>query len=172
MNCTQRRAIVNLNGSADAVHSDKGKTEMGTRIRQLTITMLISLGLVATGTLAVSSIAGAAPVTAATSVAHNGTAQNIAMPPRHPAAASSFRQPTGNWAWYGYRLNRTETNQIANVSLWNAFWGVKGSALIPYSTAIMGTYAVNWVLTARNARSIGQCLGISYVGVGLIVGCP
>lgn len=77
----------------------------------------------------------------------------------------------GNWGWYGYRLNRAETNQIANLSLWSAVSGVSGSRLIPYSGAIMRLYAVNWVLTARNARSIGQCLAISYAGTGLIVGC-
>jgi hypothetical protein len=80
-------------------------------------------------------------------------------------------QLIGNWAWYGYRLNRSETNQIANLSLWNAVSGVSRSELIPYSGAIMRLYAVNWILTARNARSMGQCLAISYAGTGLIVGC-
>lgn len=80
-------------------------------------------------------------------------------------------QLIGNWAWYGYRLNWSETNQIANLSLWNAVSGVSGSRLIPYSGAIMRLYAVNWVLTARNARAMGQCLAISYAGTGLIVGC-
>lgn len=80
-------------------------------------------------------------------------------------------QLIGSWRWYGYRLSWSETNQIANLSLWNASSGVSGTGLIPYSSAIMRLYAVNWVLTARNARSMGQCLAISYAGTGLIVGC-
>lgn len=88
-----------------------------------------------------------------------------------PVAVAPAAAPAGNWAWYGYRLNRTETSQIANLSLWSAFSGVKGTRLIPYSDKIMSAYAFGWILTARNARSMGQCLAISYVGTGLIVGC-
>jgi hypothetical protein len=98
---------------------------------------------------------------------------NATQPPARVAivAPVSAGVQMGNWAWYGYRLNWSETNQIANISLWNAVSGVKGSGLIPYSTAIMAIYSINWILTARNARSMGSCLAISYAGTGLIVGC-
>lgn len=101
--------------------------------------------------------AAAAPASAATT----GTAR--------PTAIAT--QASSGWTWYGYRLGWTETNRIADLSLWNAAGGVRGTRLIPYSQAIMATFAINWVLTARNARSMGQCLAISYAGVGLIVHC-
>ena len=83
----------------------------------------------------------------------------------------SDAQTIGSWSYWGYRLNRSETDAIANVSLWSAARGVSSTRLIPYSGAITALYSVNWVLTARNARSMGYCLGISYAGVGLIVRC-
>lgn len=88
-----------------------------------------------------------------------------------PSAMPGTALPMGSWIWYGFKLNWWETNRIANLSLWNAVAGVKGVNLIPYSSTIMAIYAVNWVLTARNARSMGQCLAISYAGTGLIVRC-
>lgn len=101
----------------------------------------------------------------------------------HAGAAESATEATkvveldgeqliGNWTYYGYRLNRTETNQIANLSVWSAFGGVSSSGLIPLSSWIMRAYSVGWIYAARNARAMGQCLAISYAGVGLIVGCP
>ncbi len=107
----------------------------------------------------------AAPITTHTPAA--AVAEHTAT-----AAPTITARPAGNWTWYGYRLNRAETNQIANLSLWSAASGAQGSGLIPYSRAIMAVYSINWVLTARNARSMGRCLAISYAGVGLIVGCP
>jgi hypothetical protein len=102
--------------------------------------------------------------------------------PAHPASAVVFTQVpasaptlaaprTGTWTWWGYVLNRTETNTLANLSLWNAATAVKGTRLIPYSNVIVGLYAVTWVLTARNARSLGKCLAINYAGTGIIANC-
>jgi hypothetical protein len=98
-------------------------------------------------------------------------AVGAAAPHAAAVVATVASKPAGNWGWYGYRLSRADTNRIANLSFWSAVSGVKGSGLIPYSGAIMAIYSYNWVLTARNARSMGQCLAISYVGTGLIVGC-
>jgi hypothetical protein len=135
------------------------------------ITMLKSavLKIIAVGTIAIGSLGTVAVAEAGATTPARAAITTEA----YTAAAKSpaGRAAAGNWAWYGYRLNRAETNQIANVSLWSAVSGVKGSGLIPYSTAIMAVYSINWVLTARNARSMGQCLAISYAGTGLIVGC-
>ena len=73
-----------------------------------------------------------------------------AAPTKAPAGVA---RPAGNWAWYGYKLNRAETNQIANLSLWSPVSGVQGSNLIPYSKQAMQIFAFTWILTARNARS-------------------
>lgn len=103
-----------------------------------------------------------------------GTAANAMPAPTavRTAAVQTGAIHAGDWGWYGYRLNRDETNQIANLSLWGAASKVESTRLIPYSSWFMRAFSIGWVLTARNARSMGQCLAISYVGTGLIVGCP
>ena len=63
----------------------------------------------------------------------------------------------GSWSYWGYKLNRSEMNAIAGVSLWTAARGVSSTCLIPYSGAITAFYSVNCVLAARNARSMGTC---------------
>lgn len=115
---------------------------------------------------ATAGLAGAIGLTGVALAADSAAATTQAL-----ASPASPQRATGGWQWYGYRLSRSETNAIANVSLWDAVRGVSSSAYIPYSAWIMRIYAVNWVLTARNARSMGQCLAISYGGTGLIVGC-
>ena len=121
------------------------------------------IGRVGAAVALTAAVAGASSVTMASPA--NAAPRAAATHPASPHFA-------GNWGWYGYRLNRVETNQIANLSIWSAFSGVSGSSLIPYSSTLMRLYSLNWILAARNARSMGQCLAISYVGTGLIVGCP
>jgi hypothetical protein len=77
----------------------------------------------------------------------------------------------GTVTGYGYQLTRAETNQIANLSMWNAVSGVSSSKYIPFSKQLMQLHAIDWVLTARAARSMGKCLGINWVGNGYWVGC-
>lgn len=83
----------------------------------------------------------------------------------------SSAQTIGSWTWYGYKLSWWETSQIADLSLWNAARNLSSTRLIPYSWAITSVMSVNWVLAARNARSMDQCLAISWGTTGLIVRC-
>jgi hypothetical protein len=102
-------------------------------------------------------------------------AQTVARPTQQPSvghsAAFSGYRPAGNWTLWGYRHNRAETAVIASISLWQAVSGIKATKLIPYSAVIIGLYSYSWVLAARNAKAMGQCLGITYSGTGIWVNC-
>jgi hypothetical protein len=80
-------------------------------------------------------------------------------------------QLIGNWTWYGYKLNWSETNQLANLSLWNAYGAVASSRLIPYSSHLMWAYSATWIQYARTARMMGKCVGIYYVGTPFVTSC-
>jgi hypothetical protein len=81
----------------------------------------------------------------------------------------STRFLSGNFTWWGYRANPWETWAVAtqSPSYINLHMGWLGSAMGFY------VYAQAWVwrLTAQNARRMGQCLGITWAGSGIIVGC-
>lgn len=84
---------------------------------------------------------------------------------RAPQAPTAESRAAGSWTWWGYRTNSYETWAIATQS--PSF--VRG--LIPRFAAYVYVQAWVWRLTAQNARMMGQCLGITWSGSGLIVGC-
>lgn len=162
-----RRHLVIANNSNP---SSLGRTLFAQGVGLVVVVTLV-LGLVAVGSSGRSTEGslGSAPKVA--EVAPSSAAPEVATDDSATTVDISQAQTIGSWTYYGYKLNRSETDAIANISLWSAARGVSSSRLIPYSGPIMSIYSVNWVLTARNARSMGQCLAISYAGVGLIVGC-
>jgi hypothetical protein len=143
------------------------------RTRKVAVAIMLTFTLLGGGTLASTANVSAAKATTATSVSHAATAQRISSAPRQTVAVTSFRRPAGAWVWFGFRLTRAETNQIANIPLWNAYSApgfirlIGGSQAARFSSA----FAVGWVLTAYNARSLGLCLGITWIGIGQIVNC-
>jgi hypothetical protein len=71
----------------------------------------------------------------------------------------------GRWTWWGYRTNSYETWAIATQpsSSW-VHW-------VPIFGQYIRWQAIVWRLTAQNARRMGQCIGITWSGSGIIVGC-
>lgn len=115
--------------------------------------------------VAAGGLAGLAGLTGVVMAADQAAASTSSL------GSVSSPQRLNDWRYYGWRLSRAETNSLANVSIWSAMRGSTGSVYIPYSRAITAAFSVQWVYAARNARSMGQCLAISWVGVPLIVGC-
>lgn len=72
----------------------------------------------------------------------------------------------GKWTWWGYRTDRWQTWAIATQSPEYIRQNV-----VPFLSAYVYAQAWVWKLTAQNARMMGQCLGITWAGSGIIVSC-
>jgi hypothetical protein len=116
--------------------------------------LLLTIAVIVVGGCLTVSTAGAAPSSAA-----SHTFATTAVTPSHAAAAQR--------EWWGYRLDRWQTWAVATQSP-----SYIKSAVIPFFGAYVFAQAWVWKLTAQNARSMNQCLGITWYGAGLIVGCP
>jgi hypothetical protein len=113
---------------------------------------IAGLALAITTAVALPATASARP--AGTTVAAAST---------HPASSARAK---GSWPWWGYRTNSWQTWAVATQSpTYIKFNVIPGFAQYVYVQAWV------WKLTAQNARRIGQCLGITWTGSGLIVGC-
>jgi hypothetical protein len=106
-----------------------------------------------------------APVRATPAVAHATT--HTVAPESQPATATAPKRMHGSWTWWGYRTNSYETWGVATQNP-SAYCG----RYVPW-WACSWVYALGWTwhFTAQNARSMGQCLGITWSGTGIIVGC-
>ena len=95
-----------------------------------------------------------------------GAVQPAASADARIAKSASAIRPDGRWTWWGYRTDRWQTWAIATQSPSYIRWNV-----LPFFGAYVYVQAWVWKLTAQNARSMGLCLGITWAGSGIIVGC-
>jgi hypothetical protein len=120
--------------------------------------------LAATG-MSISGGAARAAVSASNVASQAGAVQSAASADT-PATSASGIRPDGRWTWWGYRTDRWQTWAIATQSPSYIRWSV-----LPFFGAYVYVQAWVWKLTAQNARSMGLCLGITWSGSGIIVGC-
>lgn len=130
------------------------KHEIGRARGRLRVLVVVA-GMVAVLAAISAPSASAAPATASA----NATVAVAA----HPTKAARAK---GNWTFWGYRTNSWQTWAVATQSPTYIKFNV-----IPGFSQYVYVQAWIWKITAQNARSMGQCLGIAWSGSGLIVGC-
>jgi hypothetical protein len=123
-------------------------------------TVMITAVLVVAAALVAATTASARTAGYAASLGKAG-----ATAPTAAHSVASPRRANGNFTWWGYRTNSYETWAVATQS--PSFW----VSWVPIFGQYVTWQARVWRLTAQNARMMGRCLGITWSGSGIIVGC-
>ena len=129
-----------------------------------TVAIVVAIACGLAGTAQSINTTATATVVATTHSSHQ--AQRMMATTTVPRTLATRSRAAGDWTWWGYRLDRWQTWAAATQSPSYV------KAIIPGFGAYVYLQAWVWKLTAQNARMMNQCLGITWSGSGIIVGCP